>query len=276
MVHRSTPSQQASRPQSSKNPLPWAHTCEIAASWLARPSPKPPPKSASCAKSTTAGNATKPCRPSAYGNRSSAFSTTTRCRRTPAERLISSSWSDVFMDSVNTRSGESWASSRKRCVCGNTVWRNPIRRGLDACMRWLEKSRPQLNPHGAPLPCPDRGHQLLLAFTCKAHHLCPACHQRRTPSVRPLDRPPYVPPRPPSPVRYHHSQSNRSRGSALPENPLVPPSRRIHTTGPPDPDHPATRESHRPLLAPALARPHPSRLIRRPNALAAAAPSAES
>jgi len=28
--------------------------------------------------------------------------------------------------------------------------------------------------------CTDCGHQHLLAFTCKARHLCPACHQRRT------------------------------------------------------------------------------------------------
>jgi hypothetical protein len=28
--------------------------------------------------------------------------------------------------------------------------------------------------------CPDCGHERLLAFTCKARHICPACHQRRT------------------------------------------------------------------------------------------------
>jgi hypothetical protein len=27
--------------------------------------------------------------------------------------------------------------------------------------------------------CPDCGHEKLLAFTCKARHFCPACHQRR-------------------------------------------------------------------------------------------------
>ncbi|MCB1212063.1 MAG: transposase zinc-binding domain-containing protein [Verrucomicrobiales bacterium] len=28
--------------------------------------------------------------------------------------------------------------------------------------------------------CPDCGHERLLAFTCKARHICPACYQRRT------------------------------------------------------------------------------------------------
>lgn len=30
------------------------------------------------------------------------------------------------------------------------------------------------------LQCQDCGHERLLAFTCKGHHFCPACHQRRT------------------------------------------------------------------------------------------------
>ena len=33
------------------------------------------------------------------------------------------------------------------------------------------------------LQCPDCGHERLLAFTCKARHFCPSCHQRRVRST---------------------------------------------------------------------------------------------